>query len=101
MAARSSNWLTGSPLPTWNRTRDSPSGTGAPEISAALSGPAIDQLISATTYGLPLDLFFTQFDSLGNATHPIAKGPGPVVVTGTPGHVLVTARLSFGSFAHD
>lgn len=63
---------------------------------------AINQLITATTYGLPLALTFTPLN-LGGVNHPFAKNiaGNPLVVFGAAGEVLVSARLPFGSFADD
>ncbi|MDB5337325.1 MAG: hypothetical protein JWN70_2944 [Planctomycetaceae bacterium] len=78
--------------------------TGTPDgLGVDTNGAAINQLISATTYGQSLDLKFAQFDVTGHATHPFAKDlvGNPVIVTGPAGDVLVAARLPFGSFADD
>ena len=76
---------------------------GEPDgLGVETNGASIDLLITATTYGQPLVLKFTSLTP-GGVNHPFAKNSlgVPVQVSGSLGEVLVSARLPFGSFAHD
>ncbi len=67
-------------------------------------GQPVSSYITATAEGLPLEIIYTPITATsGCVDHPLSvdSSGNPLLVCAAQGDMLVTARLPFGSFAHD